>query len=164
MRPKKLSISPMLIGLVFLSVTPALAVLTTVDDISKELMCQCGCTMVLATCTCQLPDGSAEMKALIEQRLALGESQAQVLALFVGQYGEQVLATLPKSGFNLMAWLLPLAGLLFGGGVAYFTLRRWLGRGRQPPAGTMAEVGKGDDKYRGQLEKELEEFDEGGFR
>ncbi len=164
MWPKKLSISLILISLVFLSVTPALADGDSVSDISKELMCQCGCGLVLANCThTDCPVGGV-MTALVEQELAQGASQEQILELFVGQYGEQVLATLPKSGFNLMAWLLPLAGLLFGGGVAYFALKGWLGRGRQPPAGTMAEVGKDDDKYRGQLEKELQEFNEGGFR
>ncbi len=136
---KKLFIT-LVLSLVLLPVIPALADSTTVDDISKELMCQCGCGLVLVNCTCELPNGAAEMKALIEQRLALGESQKEIIQYFVDQYGEQVLSSPPKSGFNLMVWLLPIVGLLFGGGMVYFVLKRGLGRGRQPPASTMAET------------------------
>ncbi len=157
---KKLGIA---LVVALLSLFPARASAATVGDVSQELMCQCGCGLVLANCTHTDCSAGGAMTALIEQRLAQGESEEEILAFFVAQYGEQVLATLPKSGFNLMAWLLPLVGLLFGGGVVYFVLKRGLGRGRQPPVGISAAAEE-DDKYRGQLEKELEEFDEGGFR
>lgn len=156
---KKLGIA---LVVALLSLFPSRAGAATVGDISQELMCQCGCGLVLANCThIDCPVGGP-MTALIEQRLALGESQAQILELFVGRYGEQVLAALPKSGFNLIAWLLPLVGLLFGGGMVYFVLKRGLGS-RQPPAGIGAAAEE-DEQYRGQLEKELQEFDGSGFR
>ncbi len=160
MWPKKLFIT-LVLSLVLLPVIPALADSTTVDDISKELICQCDCGRVLNSHVC---DTQKAMTAIIEQKLAQGESKEEIIQYFVDQYGEQVLAVLPKSGFNLVAWLLPIAGLLFGGGIVYFVLKRWLGRGRQPPTGTMAEVEEGDEHYRSQLEKELDEFVESGFR
>lgn len=161
---KKLSIVLILISLVLLPATPALANEASVDDISKELICQCGCGMVLANCTHAECSSREMMTTIIEQKLEQGESQKEIIQYFVARFGEQVLAAPPKSGFNLMAWLLPIAGLLFGGGIVYFALKRWVGRGRQPPASTTAEVEEGDEHYRSQLEKELEEFVESGFR
>ena len=58
------------------------------SDISRELICQCGCIEVLSTCDCPLAD---ETNALIEQKLAQGQSKEQILQSFVDQYGEQVL-------------------------------------------------------------------------
>ena len=58
------------------------------SDISRELICQCGCTEILSTCDC--PDAD-EMNALIEPMLAQGQSKEQILQSFVDQYGEQVL-------------------------------------------------------------------------
>ncbi len=60
-----------------------------IGSISNELMCKCGCGEVLSTCECS---DAEEMKTLIEQRLAQGQSKEQILQLFVDQYGKQVLA------------------------------------------------------------------------
>lgn len=59
------------------------------SDISKELICQCGCAEVVNTCDCST---AAEMITLIKQDLAQGQSKQQILQSFIDQYGEQVLA------------------------------------------------------------------------
>jgi len=123
----KLSI---ILFIVLLSFSPARADAATVGDISKQLICQCGCNMVLSECTCALPNGAKAMTALIEQNLAQGQSEEQIIQSFVVQYREQVLTSPPKRGFNLMAWSLLFAGLLLGGGVIYLALKKWVKRGR----------------------------------
>ena len=48
-----------------------------------------------------------DMRALIRERLAAGDSPDEIVRFFSNRYGERVLAELPKSGFNvlLFAWV-----------------------------------------------------------
>ncbi len=134
----------------------------TVSDIAKQLICQCGCGRILADTT---PGGGIrdEMYAIIEQKLAQGESQEEILDYFVARYGPQVLShPISKRGFNLVAWVLPFVAILAGGVVIYLAVKAWVRRGRQPPISARSE--EEDEEYRKRLEKELEEFSEGGFR
>ena len=149
---------------VLLFASPARADSATVGDISKQLICQCGCTMVLSNCTHAECAVREAMVALIEQKLAQGQSEEQIIQFFVAQYGEQVLAAPPKRGFNLMAWVTPFVALLFGGGVIYIALKKWVRRGRLSQTYAMTEANEEDEKYQRQLKKELQEFTEGSFR
>ena len=54
------------------------------------------------------------MKTFIRVRIAAGDSAAQIKAQLVDQFGPAVLAEPPKRGFDLLAWLLPLAALGLG--------------------------------------------------
>jgi cytochrome c-type biogenesis protein CcmH len=160
---KKLFIA-LFLGLVFLPVTPVMADSITVSDISKQFICQCGCNMVLLNCS-HAECGSREaMTTLIKQQIAQGQSEEQIIQFFVAQYGEQVLAAPPKRGFNLMAWGLPFAAILAGGGIIYLALKKWVRQGRRPQTSAAAEAEEGDEEYRRRLENELEEFNERSFR
>ena len=160
MRQKmKLSIF-MLAVLLFL--IPAKASAAAESDISRQLICQCGCNMVLLNCSHVECHSQLEMTTLISQQIDQGKSEKQIIQSFVTQYGEQVLATPPKRGFNLTAWVLPFAALLFGGGEVYFTLKKGVEHGRHPQVS--AATTKGDDKYRLQLEEELKKFTGRNFR
>ncbi len=158
---KKLGLAALLF---LLFVSPVKADSATVRDIAKQLICQCGCTMILSNCThdeCMVRD---TMNTLIEQKLAQGQSEEQIIQFFVAQYGEQVLASPPKRGFNLTAWILPFAAILGGGGIIYLALKKWTKRGRQSQTGATAEAEEGDEEYQRRLEQELEEFTGRGFR
>ena len=150
--------------IVLLAASPVKADSATVSDISEQLICQCGCTLVLNSCTHAECGVGVPMTALIKQKLAQGQSGPQIIQSFVDQYGEQVLASPPKRGFNLVAWVLPFAGLLLGGGVIYVALRKWVWRGRHSQVYTTADTDEIDEEYRNQLEDELAEFTERGFR
>ncbi len=152
------------LGLVFLPVTPVMADSTTVSDISKKLICQCGCTLVLANCTHSECMSRDTMTTLIEQKLAQGQSEEQIIQFFVAQYGEQVLASPPKRGFNLVAWILPFAAILAGGGIVYLAIKKWLWQGRQSQVSVVPEAEEGDDEYQRRLENELKEFTDRSFR
>ncbi len=158
---KKLGIALLII---LLSASPARADSPTVSDISKQLICQCGCNMVLLNCShaeCMVRDA---MTTLIGQKIAEGQSEEEIIQSFVAQYGEQVLASPPKRGLNLVAWVLPFAAILGGGGVIYIALRAWVRRGRQSQTSAVAEAEEGEEEYQRQLEQELEEFTGKGFR
>ena len=150
--------------IILLSFPSARVSAATVSDISKQLICQCGCTMVLLNCSHVECGSREEMTTVIAEKLAQGQSTEQILQLFVAQYGEQVLASPPKRGFNLTAWIAPFAAIILGGGVIYAALRTWVGRSRSSVVSTTVESKQENGEYRRRLEKELEEYDGRGFR
>ncbi len=143
---------------------PARASAATVSDIASQLICQCGCTLVLENCTHEECHSRENMTNLIAQQLEQGQSEEQIIQLFVTQYGEQVLASPPKKGFNLTAWVLPFAAILAGGGVIYLLIKKWVRTGRYSTVALDTEIDEADDEYERKLEEELKSFSEGSFR
>jgi len=141
----------------------AMAADPKVDDIAKELMCQCGCTMVVATCDC----GTAEqMRNEIAAKLGEGQTKDQILAYYVGLYGEKVLAAPTKQGFNLTAWVTPFIAIAAAAGVVVLILGAWVARGRLMQRETEEELEEEVpeevvDQYQERLRRELAEY-EGG--
>lgn len=149
---------------IMLSSSPASAAVPAVEDIAEQLVCQCGCTLILANCNhegCML---RGVMTDMIAEQLAQGRSAEQIAQFFVEQYGEEVLASPTKKGFNLVVWILPFAAILGGGGVVYFALKAWVRRGIVPEDKDVSEAEEGNKEYQQRLEKELKEFTERGFR
>ena len=65
------------------------------------------------------------VKALIRARIAAGDTKSEIKARLVDEFGERILAAPPRRGFNLLAWLLPLVGLLTGAVVVGIAAWRW---------------------------------------
>ena len=158
----KLGIILLVIALLFFF--PGTANAVTVSDVSQQLICQCGCNMVLLNCSHTECDSRGAMTGFIKQKMGQGQSQEEIIQVFVAQYGEQVLASPPKRGFNLMAWLTPFTAILFGGAAIYLAMKKWVGLGRASQNYALAEDDEKNEQYRLRLEKELEEFAEGSFR
>ena len=57
---------------------------------------------------------SRQMRRIVREMLAQGASREEILDFFVDRYGPEVLAAPPRSGFNLLAWVIPAAGVLAG--------------------------------------------------
>lgn len=76
---------------------------------------------------------SQQMRILIKKKLEQGETEQQILQYFVDRYGESILTNPPKSGFDLIVWLLPILGLLAGTGVVGYVLRNWRSRNELAP-------------------------------
>jgi cytochrome c-type biogenesis protein CcmH len=95
------------------------------------------------------------MRAIIRERLAAGESPAQVKAYFVEKYGLWILLSPPKRGFNLLVWVVPFIGLGLGLVLVAIAVRRW---SRRPPAGPAAapEI---DPATRERIRRELADLD-----
>lgn len=64
-----------------------------------------------------------QMRRLVREKLAQGESREQILAYFAGVYGPSILAAPSKSGFNLLAWTVPVVGVLAALAAGFFVLR-----------------------------------------
>jgi cytochrome c-type biogenesis protein CcmH len=93
----------------------------TLSDIEDEVVCP--------TCKTTLDMSNApvaeRMRAFIRTRIAAGDSKAEIKAQLVDEFGEGVLAAPPKRGFDLLAWVLPLAGLAAAALAVGFAARRW---------------------------------------
>lgn len=61
----------------------------------------------------------------VNQLVAKGESDNQILKDFVGQYGPTVLVDPPKSGFNLTAWVVPVLVPIIALIGVWALVRRW---------------------------------------
>ncbi|HXR64999.1 MAG TPA: cytochrome c-type biogenesis protein CcmH, partial [Ktedonobacteraceae bacterium] len=67
--------------------------------------------------------------------------------------GNQILLTPPPQGFNLLAWLAPVAMLLIGLGLLTFVARDWR-RQELPQLATSA----GEESAEPQIDPELEQY------
>ena len=55
-----------------------------------------------------------QMKAVVREKLLAGWSPIQIEGFFIERYGQSVLAAPPKSGFNLIVWIIPGVVLIMG--------------------------------------------------
>ena len=69
-------------------------------------------------------ESARNMKRQIRAMVAAGYTEIQITDYFVGAYGDFVLMSPEKRGFNLFVWLAPLAVLLLGGGLGLATIRK----------------------------------------
>lgn len=97
----------------------------TLDDriqsIANELMCPVCAGQTVAESGAQL---AVQMRAIIRERLQQGQTREQIIAYFMAQFGEGVLAAPPRRGIGLLLWLsLPLVL-----GIGFLALRRFVRR------------------------------------
>ena len=99
---------------------------TTLPDVEDEVMCPiCGTALNLSGA----PQADRE-RAFIRRQIAAGKTKEEIKDALVAQYGTEVLAEPRKSGFDLTAWLVPLAAILVAAGGIAIALRRWRRAGR----------------------------------
>ncbi len=67
---------------------------------------------------------SAQMRTLIRDKLAAGETDDQIIRYFVSRYGEWILLEPPRQGVLWFVWLAPAVALLGGGVLVIAYLRR----------------------------------------
>jgi cytochrome c-type biogenesis protein CcmH len=94
------------------------------------------------------------MKAFIRVRIAAGDSEQEIKDALVDEFGPAVLATPPRSGFGLLAWLLPLGALVVGAIAVGLLIRSW-SRRRGPPNGVQPL----DPELERLVDEELARFD-----
>jgi cytochrome c-type biogenesis protein CcmH/NrfF len=119
----------------------------TVAQLSTELMCP--------TCKTRLDQSSSPQANQIRRELvrlqSRGESRSAAKRTLAAQYGSEVLADTPRTGFGALAWLAPTALLLAGGALAVLLARRW--RAVAAPAPVLASGER--ERLEQQLDDEL---------
>jgi cytochrome c-type biogenesis protein CcmH len=119
-----------------------------VHDIASELRCVVCQNLSVADSPSEM---AAQMRALVRERLAAGESREQVIQYFVDRYGDWILLSPRRSGFTAIVWVLPVIGLVAGLAVVSALLYRWT---RRPP--TAADAGALDPAMRDRIRREME--------
>ncbi|MCH8297509.1 MAG: cytochrome c-type biogenesis protein CcmH [Chloroflexi bacterium] len=72
---------------------------------------------------------SRQMRLIVREMLAEGKDRDDILDFFVERYGQDILAAPPKSGSNLVAWLLPVGGVIAALVAVFFIIRSMTRRG-----------------------------------
>jgi len=124
-----------------------------VEDRSREIASELRCVVCQNLSVADSPsDLAKEMRGLVREQVEQGKSRQDVLDYFVSRYGEYVLLSPPKRGFNLLVWGLPFVGLLAGAYGVYVVARRWTMQPAADSAGPPA-----DPAYAERVRREIEE-------
>jgi cytochrome c-type biogenesis protein CcmH len=135
-----------LLALLFVSAAHASERHPTLAELEGEVMCP--------VCETTLDQSSSpaaqQIKRVIATRIAAGDTKTQIKDRLVAEYGSAILAAPPHKGFGLVAWWLPVAGILAAAVAVGVGARRWA-RAREPaPAGPLdaASERRLDDELR----------------
>ena len=127
----------------------------TLGELEGQLMCPICEGETLA----QSDSPAAQrIKTYIQQRIDQGATRSQIKHELVQQWGTRILAAPPRHGFDLLAWLLPIVGVLGGAAVIGALAWRW-SRQREPATQwtlTARTLGPEDEQ---RVDEELRRFD-----
>jgi cytochrome c-type biogenesis protein CcmH len=125
------------------------------EDQVREVAANLRCVVCQSLSVADSPSETAnQMRAIVRERLAAGETPEQVTAYFVEKYGTWILLAPPRRGFDLLVWVVPFMALALGLGLAILAMRRW--RRRSAAAAPPAAV---DDATRARIRREMAELD-----
>lgn len=109
------------LGLAALLAAPAAgAGHVALSDLEDEIMCPtCGTALSLSESPV-----AQRIRALVQRLIDRGRSEEQIKAQLVEEFGPEILALPPRSGFSLAAYVVPPAALLLALLGAALALRR----------------------------------------
>jgi cytochrome c-type biogenesis protein CcmH len=85
--------------------------------------------LVCITCHTTLDESNSpfavEMKNEIARQIRLCRTNSQIIDSMVAQFGPPVLSTPQTHGFDLIAWVLPIGGILLAAAALAFGARTW---------------------------------------
>jgi cytochrome c-type biogenesis protein CcmH len=117
--------SVLALGVALAVAAPALALASEQHPTPAELESELVCPVCESTLDTSNAPVAIRMKEIIRQRIAQGKTKSEIKAELVEQFGTGVLATPPKEGFDLIAWVLPLLGLAVGAAAVGVLAWRW---------------------------------------
>jgi cytochrome c-type biogenesis protein CcmH len=130
----------------------------TLNELENEVMCPvCGTTLAQSD-----SPAAEQIKQFIRTAIARGDTKSEIKTDLVRNYGDAILAAPPKHGFNLLAWLLPLAGLAIAVLVLAGAAWHWSrGRAPEPVSASPSANGRGpiDPELERRVDEELARFD-----
>jgi cytochrome c-type biogenesis protein CcmH len=143
-----------LVALVFAAPAAASERHPTLGELEGEVMCP--------TCKTTLDQSNApiadRIRQFISARIVAGDTKSEIKHKLVLQFGPAVLAEPSKSGFNLLAWVLPFVALGLGAAVLAWLVWRW-SRRRVAEAPVTAANAPLDPELERRLDDELARFD-----
>jgi cytochrome c-type biogenesis protein CcmH len=126
------------------------------EDTVQKIAAQLRCVVCQSLSVADSPSETAnQMRGVIRERLAAGETPQQIKAYFVDKYGLWILLEPPRQGFSLLVWVVPYLGLLGGLVLVGLVVWRWSHRPRTGPV----EAHPVDEATRQRIRRELAEMD-----
>jgi cytochrome c-type biogenesis protein CcmH len=125
----------------------------TASELESELVCPV-CETTLDTSDAPV---ARRMKAFIRERIAAGDTKSEIKSKLVADFGPAVLAVPPRQGFDLVAWILPLAVLAAGAVLVGALAWRWSRQRDEAPPPDEAEPL--DPALERRLDEELARFE-----
>jgi cytochrome c-type biogenesis protein CcmH len=126
------------------------------EETVHEIGAQLRCVVCQSLSVADSPSETAnQMRGIIRERLAAGETPEQVKAYFVEKYGLWILLSPPRQGFNLLVWVVPFAGLAVGLVFVLLTVRRWSRRPAAVPGAPHV-----NEAMRARISREMAEQDQ----
>ena len=95
------------------------------DHLNHQLMCGCGCGQVLGECNHVGCPQSPVQLAELRTDISAGKTDKEILDGFAAKYGMTVLAAPPARGFDLVAWIAPVAVFLAALLGTILLIRQW---------------------------------------
>ena len=127
------------------------------NDLGHRMMCMCGCNQILLECNHVGCSYSDRMRAELMAALDRGDSDNLVLQAFEQKYGTAVIAAPSKTGFSLVAWIMPFLALALGLVTTVLIVRAWRNRpAPAAPGGVRPVSGQELEMFRKQAEKETQ--------
>jgi cytochrome c-type biogenesis protein CcmH len=130
----------------------------TLSAMESQIMCPvCGTTLDQSD-----SPAAHQIERVIAQRIAAGDSDCQIKDRLVAQYGEAILAAPPKKGFGLLAWWLPIGGIVIVGALLAVGAWRWSRARADEPVMDPSLNGHGrlDPALDQRVDEELARFDD----
>ena len=116
-----------LAGLLLVPVARASEQHPTLSELEGEVMCPvCGTTLDQSS-----SPAAQQIKRVIARRIAAGDTKTEIKDRLVAEYGDAILAAPPHKGLGLLAWWLPLAGIVAAAAIVGVGAWRW-SRAREP--------------------------------
>jgi cytochrome c-type biogenesis protein CcmH len=101
---------------------------------------------------------AVEMKDEIARQIRLCRTNSQIIDSMVAQFGPAVLSTPQTHGFDLIAWVLPIGGILVAAAALAFGARAWSrARAGEDVESTQSPVLSAEDERR--VDDELARFE-----
>ena len=125
--------SLLLLLLALLSLAAAQNEVTELDPRVFEIGGQLRCPVCVSESVAESSSPtSLEMRQIIQEQLAQGRSEAEILSFFQERYGDWILLEPPKRGLHLLVWILPVIAGIVGLVTLALFVRRWTRASREP--------------------------------
>jgi cytochrome c-type biogenesis protein CcmH/NrfF len=102
---------------------------------------------------------ATQIEAFISRRIRAGDTRSEIEQRLVANFGPAILASPPRHGFDLLAWWLPIAGVVAGGLVLGSLAWHWTRVRDREPRPAFAASGPLDPELERRLDEELRRFD-----
>jgi cytochrome c-type biogenesis protein CcmH/NrfF len=124
------------------------------DRLGHNLMCECGCNQVLLECNHVGCSTSEQMRQELKLSMDRGDKDDVVLAGFVAKYGPPVLSAPTTTGFNRVAWIMPVVIFVAAFATAVLVIRAWKGHSPRPPSNSIGSSPGELDEFRRRAREE----------